>query len=290
MAKQITIISGKGGTGKTTIACAIGYLTTGKAILADVDVDAPDMHLLLDPEKLSHEDLYISKKAQRNEDKCTKCNICGEVCNYEAITADTFNYYKCEGCGLCVRKCPEQALELVKIKSATVYESNTRYGQFIHAEMVIGEGNSGRIVDAVRSKANELATKNKDIEYIIIDGSPGIGCPVIASITNVDLVLIVVEPTLSGIHDLERVLGITEHFKVTPMVCINKYDLNTENSDKIAKYCQENNVDLVGKIPFNDIVPKSIVQHKTIFELPESNVSNEIKNIWVNIKKKLSTC
>jgi MinD superfamily P-loop ATPase len=290
MAKQLTIISGKGGTGKTTVACALSYLAKGQAIIADVDVDAPDMHLLLKPEKLTSEDLFISKKAVRNEDKCTKCNICGEVCNYGAITADIFDYYKCEGCGLCVRKCPEQALELQEIKSATVFESKTRFGQFIHAEMVIGEGNSGRIVDAVRSKANKLAAKDSAIKCIIIDGSPGIGCPVIASITNVDLVLIVVEPTLSGIHDLERVLGITEHFKVTPLVCINKCDLNTENSDKIVQYCQENNVELVGKIPFNEIVPKSIVQLKTIFELPESNVSEEIRKIWVKIKNILAIC
>ncbi|MHA1243534.1 MAG: nucleotide-binding protein [Candidatus Heimdallarchaeota archaeon] len=290
MAKQLTIISGKGGTGKTTIACALSYLSAGQAIIADVDVDAPDMHLLLDPEKLTHEDLFVSKKAVRNEDKCTKCNICGEVCNYGAITADTFDYYKCEGCGLCVRKCPEQALELKQVKSAAVFESNTRFGKFVHAEMVIGEGNSGRIVDAVRSKANKLAAKDKAIEYIIIDGSPGIGCPVIASITNVDLVLIVIEPTLSGIHDLKRVLGITDHFKVTPLVCINKYDINKENSDKIAQYCQENNVELMGKIPYNEIVTKSIVQQKTIFELPESDVSEEIRKIWSKIKEMLSTC
>ncbi|NHJ47704.1 MAG: AAA family ATPase [Asgard group archaeon] len=287
MAKQITIISGKGGTGKTTFSAGLAYLANGKAVLADADVDAPDLHLLLNPDKKSEEELKISKKVTRIEDKCTKCGICEDACRYGAITTEAINYFKCEGCGLCTHICPENALELEEIFSAKLFNSNTRFGPFVHVEMAIGEGTSGRIVSAVRKQAQKIADE-QSLDYIIVDGSPGIGCPVIASITGVDLTVIIVEPTLSGIHDLERVIGITNHFNVKPTVCINKYDINIENSDEIISYCEENNIQLIGKIPFNDIVPKSIVQNKTIFEVKENVVAEEIRNIWNNIQKILS--
>lgn len=287
MVKQITVISGKGGTGKTTFTAALAAIVQNTAVFADADVDAPDLHLILQPKIIAEEELINTKKIIRDVSLCTQCNICGEMCQFDAITATEYHYYKCEGCLLCVQTCPEKALKLQLNKSATIFQTETRFGSFVFAEMSIGEGTSGRIVDKIRAKSREVAQKeNKDL--IIIDGSPGIGCPVIASITGIDLACIIVEPTLSGIHDLERVVGITDHFKVEPVVCINKYDLNTENSLAIEKYCEEANIDVIGKIPFDSIVPKSIMESKSILEMPENQVGNEIQKAWLKIKDKLA--
>ncbi|MBN1328202.1 MAG: 4Fe-4S binding protein [Candidatus Heimdallarchaeota archaeon] len=287
MVKQITIISGKGGTGKTTFTAAIASLSEGRAVFADADVDAPDLHLILRPQIFSQEDLINSKKVIRDETKCTKCNICEEMCQFEAITATEYYYYKCEGCLLCIRTCPELALELQMNKSATIYQAKTRFGPFAYAEMSIGEGNSGRIVDTVRKISREIAEKEQK-ELIIIDGSPGIGCPVIASITGIDLAIIIVEPTLSGIHDLERVVGITDHFKVKSVVCVNKYDINENNTQAIEDYCEKRNIELIGKIPFDPIVPQSIMKSLSVTEMPENAVAKEIKNVWKKIKEILA--
>jgi MinD superfamily P-loop ATPase len=287
MVKQLTIISGKGGTGKTTIAAAIAYLVQDKAVLADVDVDAPDFHLILQPNITDEKALNISKKVKRDENKCIRCGICEKACNFDAITSYDIDYYKCEGCGLCVRLCPEDALELESVFSAKLLESETRFGSFVHAEMAIGEGNSGRIVDEVRKRASSIAT-DQEKDFMIIDGSPGIGCPVIASITGVDLVLIVVEPTLSGIHDLDRVLQVTQHFNIPAVVCLNKYDINLKNTEKIEQYCEEKEVQLVGKIPFSTIVPKSITNAKSIFEIENNDiVGDPIREMWKKIAKRL---
>ncbi|NHK32435.1 MAG: (4Fe-4S)-binding protein [Asgard group archaeon] len=287
MPKQITIISGKGGTGKTIFTAGLAYLTQGKAIFADADVDAPDLHLILKPEIQSKEKLMISKKVKRDEEKCTRCGLCEASCRYQAITSETIFYFKCEGCGLCTHICPEEALKLEQVFSANLYQSDTRFGPFVHVDMAIGEGSSGMIVSEVRKRAQFIG-KEQALDYIIVDGSPGIGCPVIASITGIDLAVIIIEPTLSGLHDLERVIGISEHFKVKPVVCINKYDLNLKNTNEIISFCKELNVEVVGKISFDEMVPFSIVQNKTIFEVKKNAVAEEIKNIWKNIQKILS--
>jgi len=286
MVKQVTIISGKGGTGKTTFAAALAALSENKAAFADADVDAPDLHLILQPKIISQEDLINSKKVIRDEIKCTQCNICGEMCQFDAINATEYQYYKCEGCLLCIRTCPESALKLQLNKSATIYQTETRFGPFVFAEMSIGEGNSGRIVDKIRHKTREIAEKEHK-KLVIIDGSPGIGCPVIASITGIDLACIIVEPTLSGIHDLERVIGITDHFKVEPVVCVNKYDLNEDNTQAIEEYCKKINIELIGKIPFDSIVPQSIMKGLSVIEMPENQVAIEMRKIWLKIKEKL---
>ena len=287
MVKQITVISGKGGTGKTTVTSGLAYLAEGVSVLADADVDAPDLHLILNPIIHSTRDLYISKKITRNEDLCTKCNLCGESCQFEAITADSYESYKCEGCGLCARICPEKALTMKPVLSAKLHVSETRFGPLVHVNMEIGEGSSGRIVDAVRKEALKIAEEKK-MEYIIVDGSPGIGCPVIASITGIDLALIVVEPTLSGIHDLERILDVTNHFSVKALVCVNKSDLNEKNTKDIENYCIEKEVTLAGKIPYNTIVPNSIISKKSVLEMPENSVGQEIENVWQQIIKALT--
>ncbi|MFW9923731.1 MAG: ATP-binding protein [Candidatus Thorarchaeota archaeon] len=284
MTTEITILSGKGGTGKTTLSAAFAYLLREKAIFADVDVDAPDLHLIFQPSILDEEKLFISKKVSRDESLCTQCDLCGEKCRFQAITATEIFYHKCEGCRLCTRICPENALSLEQVLTAKLFTSTCRFGDFIHAEMMIGEGNSGRIVSAVRKQAAKIAEEKKH-EFLLIDGSPGIGCPVIASITGANLVVLVTEPTLSGIHDIERVLDLTDHFHVPTVVIINKYDINHENTTKIEQYCLENNIPLVGKIPFDIIVPKSINAQKTIFEMPENKISQAVTDIWHNIEK-----
>jgi MinD superfamily P-loop ATPase len=287
MPKQITIISGKGGTGKTTISAGLAYLANSTAVLADADVDAPDLHLILKPEIKSKEELRISKKVVRFEDKCTKCGMCEEACRYNAITIDQIHYFKCEGCGLCTYICPEKALSLEQVLSATLFQSKTRFGPFVHVNMTIGEGTSGRIVTAVRKQAQTIADE-QSFEYIIVDGSPGIGCPVIASITGVDLALVIVEPTISGMHDLERVLEIAEHFKVKVAVCINKFDLNAKNTNKIVSFCNKSDVKVIGEIPFSKTVPESINLGKSIFEVKKNAVANEIENIWIKTKEILN--
>ena len=289
MTKEITIISGKGGTGKTTFTAALAYLVKNKAIIADADVDAPDLHLIFDPTIDTEEKLYVSKKVVRDEEKCTKCNLCEEACRFNAINATEINLFKCEGCGLCTHMCPEEALTMESVFSANLYQTTTRFGHFVYVNMAIGEGSSGRIVDTVRKRAQKIA-KEYALDYIIVDGSPGIGCPVIASITGVDLAVIIVEPTLSGIHDLERVIGVTQHFKVKPVVCINKYDISEKNTNDIISYCEENNIDVIGKILYDDLVPKSIMEGKSIFELSENNnVATEIRSIWEKIQAILNS-
>lgn len=283
MAKQITIVSGKGGTGKTTFTAAVASLTKGKTVFADADVDAPDLHLILKPKIITEEELKISKKAFRNEDLCTRCNLCGEACRYDAIDAYNFHSYKCEGCGLCTRICPEGALTLKQVLSANLFVSDTRFGDLVHVEMVIGEGSSGRIVDAVRKRALKIA-EEKELNYVIIDGPPGIGCPLISSITGTDLVIAIIEPTLSGIHDLERVLDLVNHFQIKMGVIINKFDINLDNTRQIEEYCKKRNIPLVGKISFNKIVPKSIIAQKTIFEMSDNPIKKEISETWENIE------
>ncbi|MBD3191074.1 MAG: P-loop NTPase [Candidatus Heimdallarchaeota archaeon] len=287
MTKQITVISGKGGTGKTTVTSSLAFLAQEDVVMADCDVDAPDLHLILQPENIGQEEIYITKKVRRIEEKCIRCNLCGEKCRFGAIDAYNINDFKCEGCGLCVQICPEDALYLEKILTGTIYDATTRFGPMIHARMTIGEGNSGRLVDQVRKRAQKKAD-TLEKQYIIVDGSPGIGCPVIASITGVDLALIVVEPTLSGIHDLERVLDVTKHFQVKAMVCINKYDLNQENTQKIEEYCKKEEISVAGTIPFDPVVPQSIIAQKTILEMDNESLKDNLREIWKNIQEQLN--
>lgn len=282
--KQLTVLSGKGGTGKTTITAAFAVLAKN-AVVADCDVDAPDLHMLLHPQVMETQEFRGSKVAVIDKTKCTNCGLCKENCRFDAITGDLqVEAIACEGCGVCAHVCPADAITLAERVSGSSYISKTPYGFMAHALLHPGESNSGKLVTLVRQNAKMLAEKeNRDL--IIIDGSPGIGCPVIASVTGVDAALVVTEPTLSGIHDLERVVQLLNHFKVTPFVCVNMYDVNTDNTNKILVFCEENKIDVVGNIPFNPEVTKAMVNGKTIIEnFPTSNVAEEITNMW----KKLS--
>ena len=281
--KQVTIISGKGGTGKTSITASFAVLAKN-AVVADCDVDAPDLHMLLHPEVIKAQEFIGSKLAVIDKAKCIKCSVCRENCSFGAITTDLdVDAIACEGCGVCKVACPVGAITLAPRVSGKAFTSKTKYGFMSHALLNPGESNSGKLVTLVRQNAKILAEK-QNCDLIIIDGSPGIGCPVMASITGVDAALVVTEPTMSGIHDLERVLKLLDHFNVVPLVCINMYDVNADNANKILSFCKENGVEVVGIIPFSSEVTKAMVNGKTIVEYsPESNVGEEIVSMWKKI-------
>jgi MinD superfamily P-loop ATPase len=282
--KQITIISGKGGTGKTTITAALAAITENK-VMADCDVDAADLHLLLNPKILIKEPFMAGKKVEIDHAICTECGYCKEICKFQAIVENyEIDHIACEGCAACYFNCPVKAISLKDNTAGEYYVSDTAYGKMIHAKLNAAEDNSGKLVAKVREEAKKHA-KIENADYIIIDGPPGIGCPVNASITGVDLVLIITEPTLSGIHDLERVLELTKHFKVPAKVVINKYDINLENTEHIEAICKKAETDCIEKIPYMEIVVEALVKGKTIVDFdPDNEVSIAIKNIWENLK------
>jgi len=278
--KQLTVLSGKGGTGKTTLAASFAVLAKN-SVVVDCDVDAPDLHMLLHPEIIESHHFSGSKIAVIEEAKCTRCGLCKEKCVFDAISQNlVLDSIACEGCGVCELICPVKAVTLVERISGSYYVSETESGFMVHAMLYPGEPNSGKLVTEIRQNARSLADK-KCSDLIIIDGPPGIGCPVIASITGVDAALVVTEPTLSGIHDLKRALKLLDHFSIIPSVCVNMYDINTNNTNKILGFCQDNRIDVVGVIPFNSIVTKSMVNGKTVVEYcPESAVTEEITKMW----------
>lgn len=281
--KQLTILSGKGGTGKTTITASFAVLAKNTAV-ADCDVDAPDLHMLLHPEVVRTQEFKGAKLAVIDEEKCTECGLCREKCRFDAITEDIkIDSISCEGCGVCVVVCPVNAITLIERISGHAYISKTEHGFMAHAMLSPGEASSGKLVTLVRQNARILAEKEHS-DLVIIDGPPGIGCPVIASVTGIDAGLVVTEPTMSGIHDLERALQLLRHFNVTPFVCVNVYDINEENTEKIVSFCKENDIEVVGKIPFNAKVTEAIVNGKPIVEYaPESDVAKEIEKMWKRV-------
>jgi MinD superfamily P-loop ATPase len=281
--KQLTVLSGKGGTGKTTITASLAVLAKN-AVVADCDVDAPDLHMLLHPKVIETQEFKGAKLAVIDESECTKCGLCREKCRFEAITEDIeIDPISCEGCGVCTIVCPVNAVTLIERISGHAYVSKTEYGFMAHAMLSPGEANSGKLVTLVRQNTRILAEKEHS-DLIIIDGSPGIGCPVIASVTGVDAGLVVTEPTLSGIHDLERALQLLRYFNVTPFVCVNMYDINRDNADKIVSFCRERGIEVVGKLSFNPVVTEAMVNGKTILEYaPESNVAKQIVKMWEKV-------
>ena len=287
MLKQITVISGKGGTGKTTLVASFAALAENK-VIADCDVDAPDLHLLLHPEIIKKEEFKGLKVAVMDKTLCTECGTCEETCRFNAIALTEESGYavnpaRCEGCGACVFACPQEALTLKERVSGYAFISKTNYGTMAHAQLNIAEEASGKLVTVVRNTAQQVAEK-ESCELILIDGAPGIGCPVIASLTGVDLALIVTEPTMSGLHDLERILDVTRHFGIGSVVCINKYDINEENSKRITEFCRQRGVEMVGNIPYDPVVTEAMVAGKPVIEFLEGRVSDAIKNVWEGIK------
>jgi len=282
--KSITIISGKGGTGKTIVTASFAALASSK-VMADCDVDAADLHLILKPEVEREEVFEGGKAAEIDEEKCISCGRCTEVCRYEAISDDfVVDPIKCEGCAYCYNVCPVDAISLENSRLGRWYISNTEYGPMVHARLGIAEENSGKLVAIVRQNASEIA-KSKELEYIIVDGPPGIGCPVIASITGSDLLLIVTEPTVSGLHDLQRVMSLAKHFDIKTLVCVNKYDLNVAFTDQMQEYCEKSGVGFVGRIPFDIVVTKAVVNGEPVVEYSkDSEVSKSIRRIWQRVE------
>ena len=279
--KQIVVISGKGGTGKSVITGSFASLAKNK-VMADCDVDAADLHLLLHPTVKETHEFSGGKTAFIDERRCTECGKCQEICRFEAIANYLIDPISCEGCGVCSHICPEKVIKMVDNLSGKWFVSETKYGSFVHAKLGIAEENSGKLVTLVRQNAKLIAEKEKK-DFVIVDGPPGIGCPVIASLSGVDIALIVTEPTLSGIHDLERIVGVAHHFGIKGAVCINKYDLNLVMTQKIEEYCQNNNIELVGKIPFDISVIEALVRGLPIVEYSNNEVTHEIKNLWEKI-------
>ena len=280
--KQLTVISGKGGTGKTSITAAFASVAEN-AVFADCDVDAADLHLILKPDIKETMSFHGLKIASINKDMCTDCKKCYDNCKFNAIDED-INVINgsCEGCGLCEYICPVDAIKMTDRESGFSYVSDTRFGPMVHAMLKTAEEASGKLVTVVRNNAKALAEKKKK-DLIVIDGPPGIGCPVISSISGVDLVLIVTEPTLSAIHDLERILGVAQHFKIPAVVCINKYDINLDNIEKIDHYCKSNNIDVVGKLPYDTIVTESMIHEKTVVEYSKGDFSDMVIDMWNNL-------
>ena len=288
MLKQITVISGKGGTGKTTLVASFAALAENK-VIADCDVDAPDLHLLLHPEIIKKEEFKCLKVAVMDKTLCSECGTCEETCRFNAIALTEESSYavnpaRCEGCGACVFTCPQDALTLKERVSGYSFISKTNYGTMAHAQLNIAEEASGKLVTVVRNNAQQVAEK-ESCELILIDGAPGIGCPVIASLAGVDLALIVTEPTMSGLHDLERILDVTRHFGIGSVVCINKYDINEENSRRITEFCRQRGVEMVGNIPYDSVVTEAMVAGMPVVEFSEGVVSNAIRDVWGGINQ-----
>ena len=283
--QQITVISGKGGTGKTTITAGLSWLAD-KAVLADCDVDAADLHILLDPMVQRTEEFSGGKTAQLHKSLCTQCGACVELCRFDAIHGQEIDPVSCEGCGVCAALCPEKAITMVDKLSGHWFVSDTRTGPMVHARLGIAEDNSGKLVSVVRQEARRVAEEKK-CEYVIIDGPPGIGCPVIAAITGVDLVLVVTEPTLSGLHDLKRVLETAAHFNIPAAVCVNKFDINPENTAVIEDFCKQQAVPVVGRIPYSRSVVAALMRKNTVFEHPCEEVSAEISRMWDAVRAML---
>lgn len=282
---QLAIVSGKGGTGKTTIAAAFASLAKDK-VLIDCDVDAADLYLLLRPRVLKQEKYYGGRSPRVDMDKCTQCGLCTEVCRFDAIENGVVDYVSCEGCGFCSHVCPEDAITMEEAFSGDWFVSDTPYGPFVHARLGIGEENSGKLVTVVRKKAVEIA-KEKNLNLILIDGPPGIGCPVTASIAGVDLILAIAEPTLSGIHDLERILKLARHFKIPSTVCINKFDINLKNTNTIVAYCEKDGTRIIGEIPYEPKVVESLVNKKTVMDYPCSGVQEIVYQMWKTVENLL---
>lgn len=290
--KELVVISGKGGTGKTSIVASFAGLAKN-AVLADCDVDAADLHLILEPKIKQNEDFSGGKRATIVTEECVGCGKCQDLCRFDAIHLNgegndvidkTFSVdpISCEGCKVCVEFCPVNAIEFNDCVNGQWFVSDTRFGPMVHAKLGIAEENSGKLVTLIRKEAKRIAEKEEK-DFIIADGSPGIGCPVIASITGADLVLVVTEPTLSGKHDLERVADLTAQFRIPTLVCINKSDLNPQMTGQIAEEAQNRGIRMAGKIRYDKAFTKAQIMKATVIEYSGGWVSEEIKTLWRNV-------
>jgi len=294
--QQVAVVSGKGGTGKTSLVACFAALSHNSA-LADCDVDAADLHLLTDPRVVRREPFTGGKRARIKADKCSACGKCEELCRFGAVSIDdsgngigdkifSVDPIACEGCGVCAWFCPEDAVELLPAVNGEWLISETRFGPMVHAKLGVGEENSGKLVSLVRSAARKIA-EERGLNDVLIDGSPGIGCPVIASISGADLILVVTEPTLSGLHDLERVTDLALHFGIPAMVCINKWDLNPGMADDIEARVLDRGLGLAGRVRYDRGVTEAQVQRKTAVETRHDGSAADIRSIWNKVRARV---
>ena len=296
--KELVVISGKGGTGKTSLVASFATLAAGRCVLADCDVDAADLHLVLDPTVVRRERFSGGKRARIRSGYCTACGRCEQLCRFDAIAFDgprngrvdkTYRVdpIACEGCGVCAWFCPAAAIEFAPAVNGEWYVSDTRCGPMVHAKLGVAEENSGKLVSLVRRKAGTIA-RQQGLELVLIDGSPGIGCPVIASITGADLVLIVTEPTLSGLHDLGRVADVAGHFGVPGMVCINKWDLNPDVAAQIEQEARRRELMLGARVRYARAVTDAQIERKSLVEYQRNGAATEIRQLWAHILETMS--
>ena len=283
--KEIVVLSGKGGTGKTSIVASFASLAQSK-VLVDCDVDAADLHLLLKSRVKEEKEFWSGQISFIDEGKCIECGLCQELCRFGAIKDLEVDPLSCEGCGFCYQVCPVDAIDMKDSMSGHSFISETKYGYLCHARLGIAQENSGKLVALVRQNA-KLIAERENLDYIITDGPPGIGCPVISSLSGASLALLVTEPTLSGIHDLERVIGVCRHFGVPILVCVNKYDLNEENTCRIESYCAKEGIEVAARISFDNVITEAIVQGLPVVEYSNDKVTQQIKELWQIIPAKL---
>lgn len=276
---ELTVISGKGGTGKTTVAMAISQLNE-QMLMSDCDVDAPNLYLYHKGMDVKKEYFYALKKAVIDEKSCTRCGLCKQTCVFDAIKDYTVDPMKCEGCAACTFVCFEDAISMRDEKAADAYVTKTDNGYITRAEMEIGSDGSGKLVTQLRTNMRKIVDEDA---LIVIDGSPGIGCPVISSVSASDLVLIVTEPTQSGYNDFVRVAELCSHFGIPTLACVNKFDINRQMSDKIEAHCKENGMELVGKIPYDEAVMRSVNALQPITNYSDSAANKAIRQMWTRI-------
>ena len=290
--KELVITSGKGGTGKTSLVASLALLAR-ESVLADCDVDAADLHLILQPKVLETTPFVSGREATIRPESCSGCGICAERCRFDAVQQrpETHVYrvdpLACEGCGVCVRFCPEEAIDFEDRLCGEWFISETRAGAMVHARLGIAAENSGKLVTTVRKAAQKIA-EDRNADWLLVDGSPGIGCPVIASITGADGVLVVTEPTVSGLHDLERVLSLTSHFNVPTAVCVNKWDVNPEAGARIEKAAEKQGAQVLTSLGYHPSVTHAQVKGKAVVELEESPLARSIQQLWKEIQRFLT--
>jgi MinD superfamily P-loop ATPase len=284
--KELVIISGKGGTGKTSLTACFAFLAKDK-VLADCDVDAADLHILVHPKTLHEEDFRGGVKARIDAEKCSQCGICRDSCRFGAISSElVVSRFSCEGCGVCFHVCPEQAVSLEEGVNGRWFISETRFGPMVHAALHPGEENSGKLVALVRNQAKLLA-RQRNAPLILVDGAPGVGCPVISSITGADHILIVTEPTLSGLHDMKRAMQLVRGFRTAASVVINKCDLNSEVAEQIESYSNDAQAEVLGRVPYDPQVTRSMVARRCVVEDGESAANLAIRAIWERLEPAL---
>ena len=290
---EIVVLSGKGGTGKTSVAASLAFVAGNDAVLADCDVDAANLHLVMAPDYYSSEQFFGGELAIIDSGNCISCGLCMDICRFDAVTRNQKSFHidnlKCEGCGYCYHLCPAKAISMVPRKSGEIYLSNIKNGsKMAHARLSVGGENSGKLVAKVKSEAKKLAIE-QGCSYIIVDGAPGIGCPVVASVSGATVALLITEPTMSALHDLKRVMFVIKRFRVKPLLIINKFDINLQISQEIKDYSSVEGIIHVADIPYNTFFTQSIGRAKIVAEeYPE--IASLFRSIWESVKVNSVNC